>query len=55
MECVQKARIVKKLGDLFLIENSLGGLAVVPAKEICNVVKKLHVCIENLDVKCSER
>ncbi|UXD22350.1 hypothetical protein IPA_03765 [Ignicoccus pacificus DSM 13166] len=54
MECVQKARVVKKIGDLFLLENDLGGLAVVPSKEICNVMKKLKVCIEGIDVKCPE-
>ena len=44
---------MKKLGDLFLIENELGGLAVIPEKEVCNVIKKLKVCIEGVDVKCS--
>ncbi len=50
MECVIKARIVKKYGDLFLIENELGGLALVPVKELCNVMVKLGICIEG--VKC---
>jgi len=52
MECIQKAKVSKKLDDLFLIENDMGGLAVIPEKEICNVVKKLKVCIEGLDIKC---
>jgi len=54
MECAQRAKIVKKIGDLFLLQNELGGLAAVPVKEICNVMKKLKVCIEGADVRCPE-
>ncbi|NPA85312.1 MAG: hypothetical protein GXO07_04830 [Crenarchaeota archaeon] len=50
MECVIKARIVKKYGDLFLVENELGGLALIPAKELCSVMAKLGICID--EVKC---
>jgi hypothetical protein len=48
VECVIKAKIVKKYGDLFLIENEFGGRALVPAKELCAVMKKLGICIEGI-------
>ncbi len=51
MECVIRARIVEKHGDLFLIENELGGIALIPAKELCTVMKKLGICIDG--VNCS--
>jgi len=50
LDCVIKARIVKKYGDLFLIENELGGIALIPSKELCNAMNKLGICIEG--VKC---
>ncbi|ALU12273.1 hypothetical protein EYM_01995 [Ignicoccus islandicus DSM 13165] len=52
IECVQTVRIKKELKDMFLLENDMGGLAIVPKKNICDVIKKLKICIENLNVKC---
>ena len=47
-ECVIREKKKKKYGDLFLIENELGGVALIPAKELCSVMKKLGICIDGV-------